>query len=190
MHLYSYQVQSEYLVNLVNSLTSAQLCIISSGMSDSQDNLFDYEGDKVQGEDLLDQSADLEGTSLEKEVIMLEEEQPADPGHKLACNDHDIFIKDDVTDSQLERAINAPTQEDPEVPVQSPEVEEILPPEPMEVAECERDSADPSRDGQEMGLEDPSLSPQSVEELPQGQEDSRREVEQRSHQSEPNDQEV
>ena len=85
-------------------------------MSDSQDNLLDYEGDKVQGEDLLDQSADLEGESLEDDVFVLEEEQQVDPGLKLACDDNDIF-DDGITDSQLERAINAPTQEDPEGPV-------------------------------------------------------------------------
>ena len=50
----------------------------------------------------------------------------------------------------------------------------------MEVIESEQDSA-PLRDGQDMRLEDPSLSPQSVEEIPLGHEDSRREVEQRSH---------
>ena len=38
-----------------------------------------------------------------------------------------------------------------------------------------------------MGLEDPSLSPHSVEELPLGQEDSRQEVEQRSHQCKPSE---
>ena len=63
---------------------------------------------------------------------MLEEAQQADPGLKLACDENDIFKEDGITDSQLERAVNAPTQEDPEAPVQSPEVEEILPPEPME----------------------------------------------------------
>ena len=41
-----------------------------------------------------------------------------------------------------------------------------------------------------MGLEDPSLSSHSVEELPLGQEDSRQEVEQRSHQSEPSERRV
>ena len=46
----------------------------------------------------------------------MEEEQPADPGHKLACGDNDIFAEDDITDSQLERAVNVPTQEDPDVP--------------------------------------------------------------------------
>ena len=85
-------------------------------MSDSQDNLLDYEGDKVQGEDLLDQSADLEGESLEDDVIVLEEEQQADPGLKLACDDNDIFDEDGITDSQLQRAIEAPTQENPEGP--------------------------------------------------------------------------
>ena len=42
-------------------------------MSDSQDNLLDYVEGKVQGEDFLDQLADLEGKSLEDEVVMLEE---------------------------------------------------------------------------------------------------------------------
>ena len=96
---------------------------------------------------------------MEDDVVVLEEEQQADPGLKLACDDNDIFDEDGITDSQLERAVNTPTQEDPEGPAQSPEVEEILPPEPMEVAESEQDSADLGRDGQDMGLEDPSLSP-------------------------------
>ena len=85
-------------------------------MSDSQDNLLDYEGDKVQGEDLLDQS--VEGESLEDNVVMLEEEQEANPGLKLACEDNDIF-EDDITDTQLECAFNTPTQEDPGGPAQS-----------------------------------------------------------------------
>ena len=95
-------------------------------MSDIQDNLLDYECDDVQGKDPLDQSADLEEEPIDQEVIVLEEVQPADPGHKLACGDNDIFAEDDITDSQLERAINVPTQEDPGVPAQSPEVEEAL----------------------------------------------------------------
>ena len=156
-------------------------------MSDSQDNLLDYEGDEVQGEDLLDQS--VEGGCLEEDIVMLEDEQQADQGLKLVCDDNDIF-EDGITDTQLEQVIDTPTQEDAEGPSQSPEVEEILPPEPMEVAESEQDSADLGRDGQDKGLEDPSLSPHSVEELPLGQEDSRQDVEQRSHQSEPNEQRV
>ena len=135
-------------------------------MSDTQDNLLDYEEGEVQGENLLDQSADLGRDSVEDEVIKLEEDQQEDPGLKLGCDDNDIF-DDGITDSQLERAVDAPTQEDPEGPVQSPEVVELPPPEPMEVIESEQDSA-PLRDGQDMGLEDPSLSPQSVEEIPLG----------------------
>ena len=89
---------------------------------------------------------------MEDKVIMLEEEQPADSGLKLACDDNDIFDEDDVTDFQLERAINTPTQKDHEVPAQSPEGEEILLPEPMEegVVESEQDSVNPGRDGQDM----------------------------------------
>ena len=45
---------------------------------------------------------------MDQEVIMLEEVQPADPGHKLACSDNDIFTEDDITDSKLERAVNVP----------------------------------------------------------------------------------
>ena len=44
-------------------------------MSDSQNNLLDYAESEVQGEDLLDQSADLEGESTEDEVVKLEEDQ-------------------------------------------------------------------------------------------------------------------
>ena len=157
-------------------------------MSDSQDNLLDYEGDKVQGEDILDQS--MERESLEDDAVVLEEEQQVDPGLKLACDDNDIFNEDSITDYQLVKDVNTLTQENLEGPVQSPEVEEIPLPEPIEVVESEQDSADPSRDRQDMGLVDPSLSPQSVEEIPLGQEDSRQEVEQRSHQSEPNGQRV
>ena len=95
-------------------------------MSDIQDNILDYECDDIRGEDLLDQSADLEEEPMDQEVIMLEEVQPADVGHKLACSDNDIFTEDDIIDSQLERAVNIPTQEYPGVPAQSSEVEEAL----------------------------------------------------------------
>ena len=56
-------------------------------MSDIQDNLLDYECDDVQGEDLLDQSANSKEEPMEQEVVMLKEVQPADPGHMLACSD-------------------------------------------------------------------------------------------------------
>ena len=57
---------------------------------------------------------------------MLEEEQQADPGLKLSCYDNDFFDEDDITDSQLERAVKAPKEDDPEGPAQSSEVEEAL----------------------------------------------------------------
>ena len=60
----------------------------------------------------------------------------------------------------------------------------------MDGIESKKDSV-PLRDGQDIvGHEDPILSPPSVEEIPLGQEDSRQEVEQESHPSEPNDQEI
>ena len=44
-------------------------------MSDSQDNLLDFEYDAVQGEDLLNQSPNLEGEPMEEEVVIVEEVQ-------------------------------------------------------------------------------------------------------------------
>ena len=38
----------------------------------------------------------MEEESFEYEVIMLEEEQQADPGLKLACDDNDIFDEDGI----------------------------------------------------------------------------------------------
>ena len=54
-------------------------------MSDSQDNLLDFEYD-IQGADLLDQSADLGGEPKEEEVLMLEEVQvlPPEPAEQLS----------------------------------------------------------------------------------------------------------
>ena len=83
-------------------------------MSDSQDNLLDYEEGEVQGEDLLNQSANSGRDSAEDEVVELEEDQQEDPGLKLDCDEDDIF-DDGITGSQLEHATNAPTQgENPE----------------------------------------------------------------------------
>ena len=80
---------------------------------------------------------------MEQEDVMLEEEQPVNPGHMLACNGRDIFEEDDCTDSQLLAAVNAPTQEDPVVPARSAEVEAALQPVniPCWVSESEQDSA-------------------------------------------------
>ena len=58
-------------MNLVNSLTSAQLCL-SSGMSVSQDNLLDYKENEAQGEDLLDQSVNSGWDSSEDVVVEYE----------------------------------------------------------------------------------------------------------------------
>ena len=63
-------------------------------MSDNQDILLEYED--IQGEDLLDQSADSEEEPMEQEVVMLLEVQPADPGHILACSDKGIFTEVDL----------------------------------------------------------------------------------------------
>ena len=57
--------------------------------------------------------------------------------------------------------LNVSTQEDPRVPAWSPEVEEALKPVAIMcwASESEQDSAmDPKTEGQDMGLEDPSLS--------------------------------
>ena len=42
-------------------------------MSDNQDNLLDYKCVDIQGEDLLDQSADSEEEPMDQKVVMLEE---------------------------------------------------------------------------------------------------------------------
>ena len=42
-------------------------------MCDIQDNLLDYKCDDVQGEDLLDQSADFEGKPIKEDIIIVED---------------------------------------------------------------------------------------------------------------------
>ena len=51
-------------------------------MSHNQEILLEFECDDVQGEDVLDQSADSEEEPMEQEVDILKEVQPADPGHR------------------------------------------------------------------------------------------------------------
>ena len=85
-------------------------------MSHNQEILLEFECDDVQGEDLLDQSADSEEEPMEQEVVVLLEVQPADPGHMLACSDKGIFTEVDLINSRHVVAVNAPTQENPEVP--------------------------------------------------------------------------
>ena len=66
-------------------------------MSHNQEILLEFECDDVQGEDLLDQPADSEEEPMEQEVVMLEEVQPVDPGHMLACGDRDILDEETYT---------------------------------------------------------------------------------------------
>ena len=65
---------------------------------------------------------------MEQEDVLMEEEQPEDPGHMLACNGRDIFClkEDDLTNSKLVATVKAPTQEDSVVPARSAEVEAAL----------------------------------------------------------------
>ncbi len=85
-------------------------------MSHNQEILLEFECDDVQDEDLLDQSADSEEEPMEQEVVVLNEVQPVDPGHMLACSDRGIFTEVGLTNSRQVAAANAPTQEDPGVP--------------------------------------------------------------------------
>ena len=110
-------------------------------MSVSQDNLLDYEEGEAQGEDLLDQSVD-SGRDSWEDVVMECERVLEDPSPKIGCDEEDLFEDDGITESQLECATNAPTQEDnPEGLDQSPEVVEIPPSVPMEGMESGQDSA-------------------------------------------------
>ena len=106
-------------------------------MSVSQDNLLDYEECEAQGEDLLDQSVNSGRDSLE-DVVVEYEKVLEDPSLKIGCDEQDLFDDDGITDSQLLRATDAPTQEDnPEGPDQSPEMVEIPPSVPMDGIESE-----------------------------------------------------
>ena len=93
------------------------------------------------------QTAASEEEPMDQEVTLLEEVQPADPGHKLACSDNDIFAEDDITDSKLKRVINVPTQEDPGVPAHSPDMEEAL--KPLNI-ECWASKMDACMEGQDI----------------------------------------
>ena len=125
-------------------------------MSDIQHNLLDYECDNIQGEDLLEQSANLEEEPIDQVVVVLEgvQHQPADLGYMLACSDRDIFDEEvTYTVSQLIADLNALTQEDPGVPARSPEVEEALKPVPIDcrASESEQDSTmDAGIEGQDV----------------------------------------
>ena len=108
---------------------------------------------------------------------------------KIGCENADLFEDDSVTDSQLLCYTKAPTQEEePEGPVQSPEVEVIPPSETMEGIESQQSA--PLRDGQDIiGQGDLDNSSPSGEELPLGQGDSK-EMESGPHRLEPSEQEI
>ena len=152
----------------------------SKFMSHNQEILLECKYDDILGEDLLDQSVDSEKEPMEQEVVVLNEVEPADPGHMLACSDRGIFAEVDLIKLQTLDGC------------QCPNLGGSWSSCPIEcwASKSEQDSAmDPDMEGQDMGLEDPSLSLQSAV-PPLGQESSRQEFKQWSHQSEHSDQRV
>ena len=114
-------------------------------MSASQDNLLNQEEMEARGEALLDQLVHSgEDSSLD---VIVEIERILGPrSPKIGCENTNLFEDDSVTDSQLLCAVEAPTQdEEPEGPVQSPEVEVIPPSEALEGIESQQSA--PLRDG-------------------------------------------
>ena len=157
-------------------------------MSASQDNLLNQEEIEAQEEALLDQSVQSEEDLAD---VIVESERMLD-SPKFGCENTDLFQDDGVTDSQLLRAAEAPSQDEvPEGPVQSPEVEviKVIPPsQPMEGIELQQSA--PLRDGQDIIRQgDLDNSSPSVEEIPLGQGDSR-EMEFGPHRPEPSEQDV
>ena len=117
-------------------------------MSASQNNLLDWRENEAQGENLLDQFVNSRRDSSE-EVVVEYERVPGAPSPQIGCEKADLFEDDSITNSQLLHYAEAPTQEEnPEGPDQSPEVEEIPPPEPMDGIELQQPA--PLRDGQDI----------------------------------------
>ena len=117
-------------------------------MSASQDNLLDAGENEAQGKDLLDQSVN-SGRDSSEDVVVEYERVLGAPSPKIGCEEADLFEDDSITDSQLLRYAQAPTQEEkPEGPDQSPEVEEIPPSEPMDGIESQQPA--PLRDSQDI----------------------------------------
>ena len=141
-------------------------------MSASQDNLLNQDEMEARGEALLDQSVHSGEDSSED--IVVEFERILGPGSpKIGCENANLFEDDTVTDSQLLRAFEALTQdEEPEGPLQSPEVEVIHPSEAMEGIELQQLA--PLRDGQDIIAQgDLDNSSPLEEEPPLGQGDSK-----------------
>ena len=133
-------------------------------MSTSRGNLRKQEVNEAQGEVLLDQLVHSEEDSSEDVVVEYERVLgPSSP--KFGCEEADLFDDDSITNSQLLRYAEAPTQEEnTEGLDQSPVVEEISLPEHMEGIESQKPA--PLRDGKDItGQGDLyNLSP-SVEEI-------------------------
>ena len=117
-------------------------------MAASQDNLLNQEVIEAQGEVLLDQLVHSGEDSLEDVVVEYERVLgPSSP--KFGCEEADLFEDDSITNSQLLCYAEAPTQEEnPEGPVQSPEVEEIPLSEPIDGIELQQSV--PLRDSQDL----------------------------------------
>ena len=78
-------------------------------MSHNQKILLEFECEYIQGEDLLDQSANSKEETMEQEVAMLIEVQLTVSGHMLACGDKGIFTEFDLINSRHVAAIKDPT---------------------------------------------------------------------------------
>ena len=83
-------------MNSESSLTSVPTFFIYRIMFDKV-ILLDYECDEDPRLGLIDQSGDLEEEPMEQEDIVLEEEQPEDPGHMLAFSGRGIFEEDNLS---------------------------------------------------------------------------------------------
>ena len=144
---------------------------VSSGMSTSQDNLLNQEVNEAQGEDLLDQSVHSVEDSSDDVIVEYERIIRTPESPKYGCEEHDLYRDDRVTDSQLLRYVEVPTQgQVPKGSANSPEVKTLPPSEAIEGIESQQSA--PQRDGQDIiGQGDlVDLSPE--QELPPGQGDS------------------
>ena len=94
-----------------NSLTHAQLCL-SSGMSASQNNLFNQKVNEVLGETLLDQSVHSGEDSLEVFIAEYVRFIESLESPKFDCEKHDLYGVSSFTNSQTLSYAEASTQED------------------------------------------------------------------------------
>ena len=107
---------------------------------------------------------------------------------KFGCEERDLFEDDSITNSQLLRYAEAPTQEEkPKGPAQSPEDEVLPPSEAMEGIELQHSA--PQRDGQDIIGQGDLEDSYPDQELLLGQGDSI-EIELGPHWLEPSEQEI